>query len=74
MGKKIWRYTLKPQEQRLWLSEGMEGWCKALEACVEDDARDNGSNKYIIFDRKGGVIAKDSVSPLPQEKKPAETF
>lgn len=74
MGKlKVWRYTLSATEQRLWRAEGMDGWCRALEACVEDDARENGRSKYIIYDRKGGILAKDAVRKL-QTKAPAESW
>jgi hypothetical protein len=46
MSKKIWRYTLTEQEQRLWSMENMQGWREAMAACVEDEARDQGSTKY----------------------------
>ena len=65
MARKICRYTLKVQEQKLWLKEDMDGWKRAMEACVEDDARDQGSKKYIIYDRKGEILARNEVRPLP---------
>lgn len=68
MAKRICRYTLKVKEQKLWNSEDMKGWRKAFEACVEDDARDQGSKKYIIYDHEGAVIVKKEVSPLPEPK------
>lgn len=68
MARKIWRYTLKTVEQKLWDREDMKGWCKALEGCVEDDAREQGLMKYVIYDRKGDVLAKADVSPLPEPK------
>lgn len=68
MAKKICRYTLKIKEQKLWESDDMKGWRKAFEACVEDDARDMGSKKYVIYDRWGTVIVNKDVSPLPEPK------
>lgn len=65
---KIWRYTLSTKEQRMWSTDGMVGWCRALEACVEDDARENGRIKYIIYDRKGSILAKNAVKPLPEKR------
>ena len=64
MSKKIWRYTMNTKEQKLWETDGMQGWCEAMEACVEDEARDAGSKKYLIFDRKGNIVAKGDVSTL----------
>jgi len=66
MGKTIWRYTLTAQEQKLWDTEGMEGWREAMEACVEDDARDEGFKKYVVYDRGGSVLAKNEVRKLPE--------
>ena len=68
MARKIWRYTMKASEQKLWSTDGMDGWCRAFEACVEDDARDQGSRKYIIYDRGGDVVAKSEVAPLPEPR------
>ena len=68
MPVKVWRYTLKVEEQRLWLRDDMKGWCKALEGCVEDEARENGMKKYEIIDRKGNVLVKDGVRALPEQK------
>lgn len=61
---KIWRYTVTPQEQRFWNMEGMQGWRQALEACVEDEAREQGSEKYIVFNRNNEVIAKGEVRKI----------
>lgn len=66
--KKIWRYTIKSSEKTLWESQDMKGWRKAFEACVEDDAREGGSKKYIILDRAGEVLAKNVVRPLPSSE------
>jgi len=66
MAKKIWRYTLTEQEQKLWSMENMQGWREAMEACVEDDAREQGSAKYVIYDLEQAVIAKNEVRKLPE--------
>ncbi|MFM1919499.1 MAG: hypothetical protein RLZZ303_1133 [Candidatus Hydrogenedentota bacterium] len=64
MSKKIWRYTLTEQEQRLWNMENMQGWREAMAACVEDDAREQGSTKYVIYDQAATVIARSDVRKL----------
>lgn len=74
MALKVCRYKLKVQEQKLWNQDGMAGWRKAMEACVEDDARDQGSKKYVIYDRAGAIIARNEVRPLPQDLVEAETI
>lgn len=61
---KIWRYTVTAQEQRFWNMDGMQGWRQALEACVEDEAREQGSEKYIVFDRNNEVLAKGEVRKI----------
>nr|AUN37020.1 hypothetical protein [uncultured bacterium] len=61
---KIWRYTVTPQEFRFWKMEGMQGWRQALEACVEDEAREQGSEKYVVFDRNNEVLAKGEVRKI----------
>ena len=66
MAKKIWRYTLTEQEQKLWSMENMQGWREAMEACVEDEARDQGSKKYVIYDLENAIIAKNEVKKLPE--------
>lgn len=66
MARTVRRYTLTRQEQQLWELEGMEGWREALEACVEDDAREEGCRKYVVYDRHAIVVAKGEVSLLPQ--------
>ena len=66
MAKKIWRYTLSDQENKLWNTENMQGWREAMEACVEDDAREQGSKKYVIYDLEQAVIAKNEVRKLPE--------
>jgi len=66
MGKKIWRYTMTPQEQRLWETDGMKGWREAFQACVEDDARDRGCHKFVLYDRSEAIIVKGDVAKLPE--------
>lgn len=65
MAKTIFRHTLSVREQKLWEAENMQGWRQALERYVEDEARDQGFSKYIIYDRKEVVLAKDAVKALP---------
>ena len=66
MSKKLWRYTLTAQEQKLWDTEEMQGWRKAMQACVEDEAREQGCSKFIMYDHKEVIIAKDNVTKLPE--------
>ncbi len=66
MARTIWKYTLEPQEQRLWDREDMQGWCRAFQGWVEDEARELGLKKYIIYGGNGDVLAKDLVSALPE--------
>ena len=64
MKRKIWRYKMTRHEERLWKTEEMLGWRKAMEACVEDDAREEGCQSYIIYDSRESVISKGNVSKL----------
>ncbi len=66
MARKIWRYTMTRHEQRLWENEDMQGWRAAFELCVEDDARDQGCLKYILYDTQEVPIAKGAVNKLPE--------
>lgn len=66
MAQKIWRYTLTNQEQKFWNMEEMQGWRQALEACVEDEARDQGSKKYLIYDKAENLLVKGDVRKLPE--------
>ena len=66
MALKICRYKMKMQEEKLWNQDEMDGWRKAFEACVEDEARDAGNKKYEIYDRAGEIVAKNIVRPLPE--------
>ncbi len=66
MSRKIWHYTMTPEEQRLWDIEEMKGWRTAMEACVEDDARERNCLKYVLYDRQENVVAKGDVTQLPE--------
>ncbi len=68
MARTIWRYTLDPKEQTLWEREDMRGWCRAFQGWVEDEAREQGLKKYIIYDLNGDVVAKDIVNDLPEPR------
>ncbi|MFP4501657.1 MAG: hypothetical protein ACLFTT_11705 [Candidatus Hydrogenedentota bacterium] len=64
MKRKIWRYTMSYQEEVLWNQENMQGWRKAFEACVEDEARDKGCKKYVIYDSNEVILSRGEVSVL----------
>ena len=66
MARKIWRYTMTREEQKLWDMEEMKGWRTAFEACVEDDAREEGCKKYVVYDRSETIVAKGEVAALPE--------
>jgi hypothetical protein len=68
MAKIVLRHTLSKTENSLWLRDDMKGWCKAMEGCVEDDARENGFKKYVIYDLDGEVLVKGAVTPLPDNR------
>ncbi len=72
MTRRIWRHTLTMKEQRLWNKEEMKGWRESMIGCVEDDARENGCKKFMVYDRNDTVLAKDVVTPLPVPE-PVET-
>lgn len=65
MGRTIWRYTLNVKEEKFWERDDMQGWCRAFEGWVEDEARELGLKKYIIYGRDGDVLAKNVVTELP---------
>jgi hypothetical protein len=67
---KIWRYTLTRRELSLWETEEMKGWREALQAFVEDEARDQGCRKYVVYGRREVVVAKGEVSKLPEPVTP----
>lgn len=73
MSKTIWYYKLSAHEYRLWNREDMQGWCRAFQGWVEDEARENGLVKYVIYDINGEVLVKDKVTPLPQVR-PADRW
>ncbi|HPO17418.1 MAG TPA: hypothetical protein PLI09_28555 [Candidatus Hydrogenedentes bacterium] len=64
MGQRIWRYTLSRNEQTLWETEEMKGWREAMQAYVEDEAREQGCKKYIMYGRRETVVAKGNVNKL----------
>ena len=64
MAKGIWRYTMTAQEQKLWESTELKGWRVAMEAYVEDEARERGFAKYAIINRAGAVVAENAVKAL----------
>ena len=68
MARTIWRYTLDSKEQTLWEREDMRGWCRAFQGWVEDEAREQGLKKYIIYDKNGDVLARDIVNELPEPR------
>lgn len=65
MARKIWRYTMSVREFDLWSQENMQGWRDSLVGCVEDEAREEGCTKYIVYDRNENVLAKGEVKALP---------
>jgi hypothetical protein len=65
MAKGIWRYTMTAQEQKLWENTDLKGWRVAMEAYVEDEARDRGFSKYAIINRTNLVVAENVVKALP---------
>ena len=66
MARKIWRYTMTHHEQTLWDNDEMKGWRDAMRACVEDDAREQGCNKYILYASSEEIVAKGEVTKLPE--------
>lgn len=64
MKRKIWRHNMTKAEEKLWQAEEMGGWRTAFEACVEDDAREEGCKKYTIYDSGETLVAKGEVSKL----------
>ena len=73
MAKGIWRYTMTAQEQKLWDSTELKGWHVAMEAYVEDEARERGFAKYAILNRANAVVAENQVKALPTAPQPAIT-
>jgi hypothetical protein len=73
MAKGIWRYSMTAQEQKLWDSTELKGWRVAMEAYVEDEARERGFSKYAILSRSSVVVAENVVKALPVAPQPAAT-
>ncbi|MBW7864793.1 MAG: hypothetical protein GX580_15465 [Candidatus Hydrogenedens sp.] len=71
MARGVWRYTMTAQEQKLWENAELKGWRVAMEAYVEDEARDRGFSKYAILDRNSGVVAENIVKTAPKETAPS---
>jgi len=67
MAKTILRYVLSKSEQQLWNREELRGWRAALEAFVEDEAREKGCKKFAIYDRSETLIVKDTVKQMVQD-------
>jgi len=42
----------------------MKGWREAMQAYVEDEAREQGCKKYIMYGRRETVVAKGNVNKL----------
>ncbi len=70
MARGVWRYTMTAQEQKLWENAELKGWRVAMEAYVEDEARDRNYSKYAILDRKNEVVAENVVKIIPKETAP----
>ncbi len=62
MARVIKKYTLSKQEQRLWEQTELRGWREAMEAFIEDEAREEGFAKYAIYDKDATLLVKDQVS------------
>ena len=66
MSRKIYRYTLTETQQARWEMEDMQGWRDSMVGVVEDDAREEGSTKYVLYDRSEQILAKGEVKKLPE--------
>ena len=66
MSRKIYRYTLTEKQQARWEMEDMQGWRDSMVGVVEDDARDEGSTKFVLYDRAEQILAKGEVKKLPE--------
>lgn len=67
MARTVLRYMLSKNEQQLWDREELRGWRAAMEAFVEDEARDKGYAKYAIYDLAEALILKDTVKTTAQD-------
>ena len=52
--------------------EEMQGWRTAMTGCVEDEAREQGCAKFVIYDRKETILGKGDVTALPQTAQTVE--
>lgn len=66
MARRVLRYTLTRHEQSLWDTEEMKGWREAMQAYVEDEARERGCRKYVVYDRRDSIVAKGIVNRLQE--------
>ncbi len=66
MARKIYRYTLTAKQQNRWDMEDMQGWRDSMVGVVEDDAREEGAKKFVLYDRSEQILAKGEVRKLPE--------
>jgi|TARA_R110001592_G_scaffold35492_1_gene120693 hypothetical protein len=66
MARKIYRYTLTPKQQERWDMEDMQGWRDSMVGVAEDDAREEGAKKFVLYDRAEQILAKGEVRKLPE--------
>ena len=66
MARKIYRYTLTKKQQDRWDMEDMQGWRDSMVGVAEDDAREEGAKKFVLYDRAEQILAKGDVSKLPE--------
>ena len=66
MARKIYRYTLTAKQQERWDMEDMQGWRDSMIGVVEDDAREEGCKKFVLYDRAEQILAKGEVRKLPE--------
>jgi hypothetical protein len=64
MARKIYRYTLTKKQQERWDMEGMQGWRDSMVGVAEDDAREEGAKKFVLYDRAEEILAKGDVTVL----------
>ncbi len=61
MARKIYRYTLTTKQQKRWDMEDMQGWRDSMVGVCEDDAREEGAKKFVLYDRADQILAKGDV-------------
>ena len=64
MARKIYRYTLTKKQQERWDMEDMQGWRDSMVGVVEDDAREEGAKKFVLYDRAEEILTKGDVTVL----------